>query len=266
VNAFTVGVQKDSVCSGDADSLFINAPQAGINYSWSVSGSPAIINTGNYYTPKNIVNDVAYLITASSNPAICASKTGNASIIVRKKLATPVLHIDSIGLSSLMFRWDPVAGAAGYLISLDRGNTYTNPVSGPQGLTQSITGLLPNQTGNIIVKAIGPYSCQTSDTAQAKATTLNPFGDGIYVPNAFTPNGDGINDVLLVYGTAITSVRLMIYNQWGGQLFMSTDISKGWDGVYNGKKAPAGNYVYALEAIMQDGKRVTKSGSFSLIR
>ena len=266
VKAFTVGVQKDSVCTGDADSLFINAPQAGINYSWFVSGNPAIINTGNYYTPKNITNDVAYLITAASNPAICTSKTGNAGIIVRKKLATPVLHIDSTGLSVLTFRWDPVAGAAGYLISLDRGNTYINPVGGPQGLTQSITGLLPNQTGNIIVKAIGPYSCQTSDTAQAKATTLNPFGDGIYVPNAFTPNGDGINDILLVYGTAITSVRLMIYNQWGGQLFMSTDISKGWDGVYNGKKAPAGNYVYALEAIMQDGKRVTKSGSFSLIR
>lgn len=266
VKDFGIGMYKDSVCAGDSDSLFIIAPQTGITYSWSVSGTPAIINTGSYYLVKNITKDAAFIITAASNPAVCTSKSANTRIIVRTKLSTPVIHTDSIGLATIIFRWDPVQGATGYLVSLDRGNTYVNPISGSQGLTQIITGLLPNQTINIAVKATGSYTCQTSDTIQAKATTLNPFGDGIYMPNAFTPNGDGVNDVFLVYGTAITSVRLMIYNQWGGQLFISTDILKGWDGMNKGQKAPAGTYIYTLEAIMQDGKRVTKNGSFSLIR
>jgi len=266
VNDFTVGVQKDSVCAGDTDSLFVISPQAGITYSWTGSGNPAIINTGSNYAVKNLTKDIVYLVNAASNPLICASKTAGARIVVRIKLPAPVIHVDSIGVSFVMFRWDAVPGATGYLISLDRGNTYINPVSGPQGLTQTITGLQPNQAINIAVKATGIYSCQVSDTLQANATTLNPFGDGIYVPNAFTPNGDGINDVFLVYGTAIASVKLIIYNQWGGQIFISTDMGKGWDGTNKGTKAPGGLYTYTLEAIMQDGKRVTKGGSFNLIR
>ncbi len=266
VAAFTVGVQKDSVCTGDADSLFVINPQTGITYTWTISGNPTVINTGKNYLPKNINGTIInYLINGASNPAICASQTATARIVVRNKFSKPVIHTDSIGNTNIVFRWDPVPGATAYLVSIN-GNTFTDPSSGAQGLTQTISGLQPNKPVNISVRAIGPYSCQASDTAQANATTLNPFGDGIYVPNAFTPNGDGVNDVFLVYGTAIVSVRLMIYNQWGKQLFISTDILKGWDGTSKGEKMPGGLYTYSLEAIMQDGKRITKGGTFSLIR
>ncbi|MEO8174782.1 MAG: hypothetical protein ABI581_16920, partial [Sediminibacterium sp.] len=54
VNAFSIGVLKDSVCAGDSDSLFVNTPQSGIVYSWSVVGNPSVINTGINYLPKNI--------------------------------------------------------------------------------------------------------------------------------------------------------------------------------------------------------------------
>jgi gliding motility-associated-like protein len=266
VNVFSVGVLKDSVCAGDADSLFVINPQNGITYSWSISGNSTIIHTGTNYLPRNITKDIVYLVSGTSNPAICSSKTANATIVVRTKLSKPVLHIDSIGNATIIFRWDPVPGAIGYFVSLDKGNTYVLPSSGALGLTQTIAGLLPNKLVDIVVKAVGPYSCQESDTTQLNATTLNPFGDGIYVPNAFTPNGDGVNDVLFVYGTAISSIRLMIYNQWGKQLFISTDISKGWDGTSRGERSQAGLYTYALEAIMQNGKRIVKGGTFSLIR
>ncbi|GAC1531949.1 MAG: hypothetical protein NVS3B15_11800 [Sediminibacterium sp.] len=263
---FSVRAQKDAVCPGDTDSLFVVAPQTGIVYSWYVPGSSTVINTGFYYLAKNIIKDADYVINATNNPPVCMAKSANVHVTVRSRLAKPLIHADSVGLYAIIFRWDPVPGATAYLVSLDKGNTYINPGSGPQGLTHMVTGLVPNQAISLAVKATGLYSCQAGDTSLLSATTLNPFGDGIYVPNAFTPNGDGINDVLLIYGTAIASARLMIYNQWGTQLFVSTDTSKGWDGTYKGEKAPAGNYTYALEAIMQDGKRVTKGGSFSLIR
>lgn len=266
VNTFNIGVFKDSVCAGDADSLFVITPQSGITYSWTVSGNASVINTGINYLPKNITKDIAYTVTGSSNPTICTSQTANAKIVVRIKLSKPVLRADTIGNTNLAFRWDPLPGAIGYLVSLDKGVTYTSPSSGSLGVTHSITGLLPNKPVTITVKALGPYACQDSDTSQTSATTRNPFGNGIYIPNAFTPNGDGVNDVLFVYGTAITSVRLMIYNQWGKQLFISTDILKGWDGTSKGERSPAGLYTYALEVIMQDGTRVTKGGTFSLIR
>ncbi len=266
VNNFSVAVQKDSVCAGDADSLFVVTPQSGITYSWSVTGNTAVVNTGSNYPIINITANTNYLITASSNAAICSSKTATAGIVVRTKLSAPLIRADSISNASIVFRWDAVPGATGYRISLDKGNTFVNLSGGATAVSQKISGLAPNKEFTIIVKATGLYTCQTSDTSMLSATTLNPFGDGIYVPNAFTPNGDGINDYLQVYGTAIASLRLVIYNQWGGQVFISTDPLKGWDGTRNGQKAPAGMYTYSLEAVMQDGKRVTKGGTFNLIR
>jgi gliding motility-associated-like protein len=265
---FALKNQKDSICSGDADSLFVLSPQAGVTYSWYVPGSSTIINIGAGYLTRNITKDADFIVSATSTPAVCISKSAITHVTIRKQFTKPVFLADSVLLSTIIFRWNPVPDATSYLVSVDKGISYASPSSGSdlRALSHTVTGLQPNQTVSIAVKAIGPYSCQTSDTVQHTSTTLNPFGDGIYVPNAFTPNGDGVNDVLLVYGTAIVSVKLMVYNQWGTQLFLSTDINKGWDGTNNGKNAPAGVYTYAMEAIMQDGKRVTKSGSFTLMR
>lgn len=262
---FTVAVLKDSVCAGDRDSLYITNPQAGITYSWRVTGNTNVINTGNSYA-TSINTNTSYTINGASNPAICSTKTAVATIVVRTQFSKPVIRIDSVGTSTLQFSWDPVPGATAYQISTDKGISYTAPSSGAQGRVHILTGLLPNTNMSIAVKATGPYVCQTSDTAQISATTRNPFGNGIYVPNAITPNGDGVNDVLLVYGTAISSVRLIIYSQWGTQLFLSTDLKKGWDGTHNGQKMPAGLYTYSLEAVMQDGSRINKGGTFSVIR
>lgn len=262
---FTVTVLKDSVCAGDRDSLYITNPQTGITYFWRVTGNTNVINTGNSYA-TSITANTSYTISGASNPAICSTKTAVAAIVVRTQFPKPLVRVDSIGTGTLQFSWDPVPGATAYQVSTDKGLSYTAPSSGAQGRVHILTGLLPNTNVSIAVKATGPYVCQTSDTAQTAATTRNPFGNGIYVPNAITPNGDGVNDVLLVYGTAISSVRLIVYSQWGAQLFLSTDLKKGWDGTHNGQKVPAGLYTYSLEAVMQDGSRINKGGTFSVIR
>ncbi|MCW3092791.1 MAG: hypothetical protein JWP81_3860, partial [Ferruginibacter sp.] len=87
-----------------------------------------------------------------------------------------------------------------------------------------------------------------------------------YIPNAFTPNDDGKNDYFSVYGTTIKSGLLRIYNQWGQLLFESTNIKKGWNGVYKGVPQPVGVYAYVVFAEMYDGKKVTDYGFLNLIR
>lgn len=265
VNDFSVNVLRDSVCAGDRDSLYVVNPQAGITYSWRVNGAAAVIHSGISYA-ANINTSTVYDITGASNPAICSAKTASAAVVVRARFSKPVIRVDSIGTGNLLFSWNQVPGATGYLVSVDSGISFTAPSAGAQGREHAISGLLPNTKISLAVKATGLYTCQTSDTAQLQATTLNPFGNGIYVPNAITPNGDGINDVLLVYGTAIRSIRLIIYNQWGNQLYLSTDLTKGWDATNKGQKVPAGLYSYSLEALMEDGTRIHKGGTFSVIR
>jgi gliding motility-associated-like protein len=68
----------------------------------------------------------------------------------------------------------------------------------------------------------------------------------VYIPNAFTPNGDGNNDVFLVYGDNIESVKMLIYNRWGEKIFESADKNIGWDGIYKGAYVEPLVYVYSI--------------------
>ena len=88
----------------------------------------------------------------------------------------------------------------------------------------------------------------------------------IYVPNAFTPNGDGINDVWYVYGTGIKDIKAMIFDRWGEKVFESDDQSQGWDGTFRGQIQPPGVFVYLVNVVYLDGTTDSKQGSLSLIR
>jgi gliding motility-associated-like protein len=86
------------------------------------------------------------------------------------------------------------------------------------------------------------------------------------VPNAFTPNGDGRNDVLLVYGNVIQALHLQVFNQWGEKVFESYDKNTGWNGTCKGKQQPSGVYVYTVHVTTTAGQVIDKKGSLTLVR
>lgn len=88
----------------------------------------------------------------------------------------------------------------------------------------------------------------------------------IFVPNSFTPNNDGKNDVLLVNGNFIDVMLFRIYDRWGKLIFESTQPKQGWDGTLGGVNADTGVYGYYVEATCFDGKTFFKKGNITLIR
>jgi gliding motility-associated-like protein len=86
------------------------------------------------------------------------------------------------------------------------------------------------------------------------------------LPNAFTPNGDGTNDVFYVRGGPFETIDLKIYNGWGEVIFTTTDPEFGWDGMHEDKPAINGVYVYTIEATTTDGKSHSRTGKITLIR
>jgi gliding motility-associated-like protein len=89
----------------------------------------------------------------------------------------------------------------------------------------------------------------------------------IVVPNAFTPNGDGINDKFqLIAFDNYKPVKLIIYNRFGTLIFKATDAYRSWDGKFKGILQPAGTYVYYLELKSITGKKVVKRGTIMLLR
>ena len=81
----------------------------------------------------------------------------------------------------------------------------------------------------------------------------------------FSPNGDGANDILKVYGNCITSIDLIIFDRWGEKVFESIDISTSWDGTYNGQKLDEAVFVYYINATV-NGEKVVKHGNISLVK
>jgi gliding motility-associated-like protein len=86
------------------------------------------------------------------------------------------------------------------------------------------------------------------------------------LPKAFSPNGDGVNDLLFVRGAGVESIDLKLYNRWGEIVFESTDISIGWDGKYKGKEAPVEAYAFVLNVTFVDGTTFFKKGNVTLLR
>ena len=89
---------------------------------------------------------------------------------------------------------------------------------------------------------------------------------GLWVPNAFTPNGDGSNDEFRVAYRSIVSFECRIYDQWGKKVYDSNDITEGWNGKIGGRKASVGVYFYVIEARGADGVKYKKKGAVNLIR
>lgn len=86
------------------------------------------------------------------------------------------------------------------------------------------------------------------------------------IPNAFSPNGDGVNDVFNVMGSGVGSYTLKIYNRYGQHIFTTSDLSLGWDGTFHNKEQEVGTYVWYADIFLKNGEQVNTKGNLTLIR
>lgn len=91
-------------------------------------------------------------------------------------------------------------------------------------------------------------------------------GSNIYIPNAFTPNGDGKNEIFYVRGNNITKLYYAVYDRWGQKVFESNDINKGWNGKFGGSELDPAVFGYFVEGECPDGDKFTLKGNVTLLR
>ncbi len=87
----------------------------------------------------------------------------------------------------------------------------------------------------------------------------------LFIPNTFTPNGDGLNDMFGPIGEGVSEFQMLIYNRWGQLIFESYDINKQWDGKYNGTTVQTDAYVYSVYAKGYKKGRFHKNGTVKVI-
>jgi gliding motility-associated-like protein len=146
----------------------------------------------------------------------------------------------------------------------DRKYTWS-PATGLNDSAKARPSAAPIRTTTYLLSVIDEYIQQTYDTITVTVDTTcgAPL---IYIPNVFSPNNDGSNDLLFMRGTSIKDVDFKIYDRWGNLVFESFDISVGWAGSYNGRECPEGVYFYLAEIKFIDDLVVVKKGSITLTR
>lgn len=265
----TVSANGTTICPGTKATLLAISSDnnASINWYTAASGGNSIF-TGAFFTTLTLNANTVYYAEAADDVTGCISATRAAvQVQMIQPLAAPQVTVSSTTVSSVTFQWSAVAGATGYQVSIDNGQTFTTPSSGSDGLTHTVSGLQPEKSVTIIVRATGSSACALSPNSTAvTGTTASPVGDQVFVANAFTPNGDGKNDIVYVRGINIRSMKFYVYDQWGELIYSSTNMTGGWDGTYKGSKEPMGVYIYYVEATMNDGTQVNKKGSITLLR
>jgi gliding motility-associated-like protein len=113
------------------------------------------------------------------------------------------------------------------------------------------------------------YQCQSSDIRKVSLICNN---ESVFLPNTFTPNNDGVNDVFYPRGRGIRTVKfLRIYNRWGQLMFErlnfnTDDRSAGWNGTLNGKLLTADVYVYSLGMVCDSNQTIEVKGNIMLVR
>jgi gliding motility-associated-like protein len=114
------------------------------------------------------------------------------------------------------------------------------------------------------VKVYNEAGCYDSAWVTVKVFKTNPY---IFVPSAFTPNGDGKNDVIRPIAVGVQEIKYFrIYNRWGQMIFSTTTNMKGWDGRIGGTPQGSNVFVWMVSAIDYTGKPIFLKGTFTLLR
>jgi gliding motility-associated-like protein len=124
----------------------------------------------------------------------------------------------------------------------------------------------PDEPITYYVTITDSSGCENLDSVSVFVKEVFCEEPEIFIPNAFTPNGDQNNDKVYVRGNTIRELTFKVFDRWGELVFETTSPKQGWDGTYKGKAATPAVYVYWLEAVCYNEEKFFKKGNITLIR
>ncbi|MGB3946753.1 MAG: gliding motility-associated C-terminal domain-containing protein, partial [Bacteroidia bacterium] len=159
--------------------------------------------------------------------------------------------------------WDAIVGSTN-LIDEDsleawrwNGSLWQNPTIGNVNITAN-TVTAPN------IDYSGPWTLRMLDST----ITIIPDCNNLSLPNAFSPNNDGRNDLFSIHGWpgCVSDFSLVIFNRWGQKVYETENVSAYWDGTLKGKALDPGVYIYYINAKSVNGEDIVRKGNISLIK
>lgn len=243
------------VCLGQCYS-FTNTSTGGSEYFWTFEG--ALPQTSEDFSPQ----EICYLDqTGVFNVTLTVVNEFGSSTSITQQVSVVNPPLVNAGPDQTI-----VQGTSAALTATGGNNTGTflwQPFEDVTCFNCSATTTYPlNETTTFVVYYEQSGGCQNSDTV----TVFVEESFSIGVPGSFSPNGDGVNDILFVRGSNITQLEFVIYNRYGQKVFETTSQKNGWDGTMNGRELNAGVFGYYLQVSLTDGTQNVLKGDITLVR
>lgn len=237
------------ICAGNSYQL---SASGGSIYSWTPS---AFLTATNIPNPVSVnpTNNVRYVVTVRDVLG-CPKPVRDTMILFVDRITANAGPRDTsvvlgqplqLGASGgTNYSWTPITW-------LDNPN-ISNPISRPQNNIE------------YVVRVTNDIGCFGTDSILVKVYKVSP---GLFVPNAFTPNGDGNNDIFRPVAIGMKSIDIFqVYNRWGQMLYAGTGNGAGWDGKFGGRPQEAATYVWYAEGVDYLNNKIKKKGTVILIR
>lgn len=255
--AYSVEIVGANGCSAISNTVLVS-------FNTSISVAIEVSN------PKPCMGDVVYLnANAEFNQITWSTGEDGIQIAVEKSGIYKVTVVSSGGCTAtnevdLQFKPKPFIHAGDDLVSdCIEGAVLKAEGDGAAIWTPELNMFDPYSLETAVRPTETTMYYLTVDNGECKAIdsvlVLVECGS-VYVPSAFTPNNDGVNDIFKAQGMDLSKFSLLIFNRWGEKIFESSDINIGWDGTYKGTQSPIGTYVWRVEAYDKKGNSANYSG------
>jgi gliding motility-associated-like protein len=207
----------------------VNQPSASIAYLLQVTGANGCQSIGN----------AAVRVTVTPPAKVFAGN--DTSVVIDQPLQLHASDVNGSGFTQ--YQWSPASG-------LNDANSQNPIVMVSANITYTVV-------------AATPEGCKGKDSVRLKVFSVTD----IYVPNAFSPNGDGHNDILKAIPAGIRDFKYFaVFTRWGQKVFQSAAPDRGWDGTVNGKLQPPGTYIWTAVGVDYLGHVVQRNGTVILVR
>jgi gliding motility-associated-like protein len=246
---------SDTTCFGKAVTL---QGSGGVQYTWTPAtglSNPRIADpvvtdpnatityTLNVVDANGCRNIKPSAVTVTVLPPYPVFAGNDTSVTLGQTVQLNAVDVQGVGFDQ--YTWSPASG-------------LSNP-----SIADPVASFSEVGTYTYVVNASAPNSCGGIDSITIKVYAVAD----IFVPNAFTPNNDGHNDLFRAVPVSIRVFKyLSVFNRFGQRVFTTTNAGVGWDGTLNGQEMPAGTYVWMAGGVDDSGRVVERKGTVILIR
>lgn len=239
------------------ESVTISSSEHNAAYHWTING--ASVNAGNSFARQWSTSGWKVVTLMIEGDNQCLSS-----------LVTDSIYIAEYPNAKIDYNADWVCADDTLILNLVNPTANTNYVWGPSyyfgdgmnNIGHQATAFITHK-GNVFVTATNAYGCVATDSVWVNAVACCD----VFIPNAFSPNGDGLNDEFYLITEAHQQIKeFSIYNRYGQRVYTSHNTNDRWDGTLHGKPCDAGVYFFYIDYTCNDGKNFKKKGDLTLIR